>query len=176
MKAKIRALIVLSILCICLALVYIFLPDGKPAATGNIGSNTDNPVVITDIPVSELLAIAISNSNGAFGILNNPDGITFVSDKAGSFSVSQMRAAAYTACHLPGIRDLKIIPEAQDIANSLSRFSLILTGGREQNFYILRKSPATDDYLLFSEERQTVFLVSPADAEWFLQGAEDFME
>lgn len=176
MKAKIRALIVLSILCACLVLVYILLPKGKPVTAGSVSPNAESPAIITDIPVSELLAIAISNSNGAFGILNNPDGITLISDKTGSFSVSQMRATAYTACHLPGIRDLKIIPEAQDIANSLSRFTLILTGGREQNFYILRKSPVGDDYLLFSEEQQSVFLVSAADAEWFLQSAEDFLE
>jgi len=173
-KAKIRALITLSILCVFLALAYVLLPSGKSArgAQANVGQS----LVITDFHVSELLALAISNGYGPFGILNNPEGVAAVSDIVGSFSAAQMRAIIYLACNLTGIRRLDSLPEPEDITKSLSFFTLILTGDREYVFALLRKSPVSEDYLLFSQEHQAIFLIPESDAQWFLRSAEDFLE
>ena len=171
MKAKVRALIILSLLCVILGALYAFLPGEKTAS----GPESENAFLITDIPVSELLALAITNRHGSLGILNSPGGIRAVSDTQGDYDLSQLRALVYLACHLTG-RPLDIRAEADDIANSLARFSLILTGGREYYFAVLRQSPVNEDYFLFSEEAQAVFLVSGSEAQWFLKGAEDFLE
>jgi len=172
-KAKVRALIILMSLCVIFGSIYVLLPSGKPAPSGR--ESADDAVLITDIPVGELLALAITSSRGTYGILNSPEGIKIVSDTDGEYSASQMRAFIYIACHLTG-RPLNILPEVDDIANSIVRFSLILTGGRENNFAILRKSPVGEDYFLFSEEHQSVFRISGSDAEWFLLNAGDFLE
>ena len=176
MKAKVRALITLSFLCVAFIFIYALIPGGKSAPSGGGQKSSDETILITDIPVSELLALAITNNHGSFGILNSPDGIRAVSDTDAQFDAAQMRAFIYIACHLKGIRVLDILPEAGDIANSIARFSLILTGGREYHFAFLRKSPVGEDYLLFSEEHQSVFVVSGSNAEWFLSNAGDFPE
>lgn len=176
MKAKIRALIILSILCVFLASAYALLPSGQASAAGRGAANFGIPLIITDFHVSELLALALSNSRGPFGILNNPQGITAVSDVDGYFSAAQMRAFVYVVCNLRGTRRLDILPEPEEIANSLAHFSLILTGYREYRFALLRRSPVSDEYLLFSQEHQAIFLVSEPTAQWFLRGAGDFME
>jgi len=175
-KAKLRALITLFLLCVILIFTYALIPGKKPAPAGGKQESAENAVLITDIPVSELLALAITNANGSFGILNSPDGIKAVSDINGQFDTAEMRAFVYLACHLTGIRPLDILPKTDDIANSIARFSLILTGGREYKFAFLRKSPVNEDYLLFSEEHQAVFLVPASSAEWFLRGAGDFLK
>ena len=173
MKAKIRALIILLILCVFFALLYALLPGKKPAPAELQGA--DETFLITDIPVSEVLAMAVSNSYGSFGILNSPDGIRAVSHIDGQYSASQLRAFVYIASHLSG-RLLDIEIGLDDIANSIARITLILTGSREINFAILRKSPVGEDYFLFSEEHQSVFRISGTYAEWFLYSAEDFLE
>ena len=172
MKAKVRALIILLSLCVIFGLTYALLPGERQAP---VRESADDAILITDIPVGELLALAVTNSNGSFGILNSPDGIRFVTDTDGSFSASQMRALVYLACHLTG-RTLDIPPTADDIANSIARYTLILTGGSEINFAVLRKSPVGEDYFLFSEDHQSIFRISGKDAEWFLSSAEDFLE
>ena len=172
MKAKLRALIVLLSLCVIFALLYALLPGGKPAPAV---AESAEVTFITDIHVGELLALAVTNSYGSFGILNSPDGIRVVSDTEGQFSTSQLRAFVYIACHLTG-RSLDILPEVDDIVNSLARFTLILTGGREYHFAVLRKSPVGEDYFLFSEEHQSIFRIANTDAELFLRSAGDFLE
>jgi hypothetical protein len=87
-----------------------------------------------------------------------------------------MRAFVYLACNLTGTRRLDTPPEAGDLANHLAIFTLIMTGGREYGFALLRKSPVSDDYLLFSEEHQAIFLISESHAQWFLRSAKDFLE
>lgn len=185
MKAKIRALIVLLILCVFLAALYALLPpaSGGPGTRGGAaggaspaGGNGDAVFTITDIPAGEVHALAISNSRGLFGVLNGPDGVIAVSDAEGPFDTAEMRALVYMVCHLTGTRRLDNFPlsDSADIANSLARLTIILTGGREYNFAILRKSPVSDDYLLFSEEDQAVFLIPESSAEWFLRSAADF--
>ena len=181
MKAKIRALAVLLILCISLALTYGLLPSAKPPAKPSdkaAAANAEQTITITDIPASEIQALAINNNHGTYGIINRPEGITVVPDTGANFSVRKMRALIYTASHLTGIRRLEnyTIPSDDEIKNSLARFSLILSDGRENNFAILKKSPATNDYLLFFEEAKSVFVVSRSNAEWFLRGIGDFLE
>jgi hypothetical protein len=187
-KAKIRVLIILLILCVFLAAFYALLPSGSgglPAGglsagragdgASPAGAGADAGFTITDIPAGEVHALAISNGRGLFGVLNGPGGVIAVSDEEGPFDAAEMRALVYMACHLRGIRRLdKISLSGADIADSLARLTIILTGGSEYNFAILRKSPVSDDYLLFSEEDQAVFLISASTAEWFLRNAADF--
>ena len=179
MKAKIKALVTLLVLCVFLALTFALLPPGANAperpGSASAGPTESAAFPLTNIPVSEIQALAISNIHGSYGIINSPDGITAVSDTGVNFSVQEMRALVYLAGHLTATRHLDtFLPKAEDIANSLARFTLILSGGRENNFAILRKSPVSDEYLLFFEEQQSVFLVSAADAEWFLRSAAEF--
>ena len=176
MKAKIRALIILSILTVLLASAYVLIPDGRQSVSGGTQDKPGDAVVINDFPLGDLLALAITNSRGSFGILNKADSLTMVSDREGSFSIPEMRAITYLACHLEGIRRLDTVVGEADIKDPLAHFSLILEGGREYNYLILRKSPVSDDYLLFSEEDQCIFVISRSSAEWFLRSAEDFLE
>ena len=176
MKAKIRALIILLSVLVLLAVCYVLLPPEKSPASDSTVQKTDSGIMITDIHVTELLALIITNSHGSFGILNEPDNISLISGTEGSFSVSYMRAAVYLACHLPGIRQLDMTPEAVDIANPLAAVSLFLADGSEQSFIILRKSPVGDNYLLYIADNQSVFLVSADNTGLFLAGTEDFPE
>ncbi|MDR2434976.1 MAG: hypothetical protein LBD47_10475 [Treponema sp.] len=174
MKTKIRALIILLILCVFLALIYALLPAEGDGSFPARGEGRDALSAITDIPAAEAQALAISNGRGLFGLLNGPGGVIAVSDMAGPFDAAEMRALLYLACHLKGRRLDKFSPNAAALADSLARLSLILTGGREYNFALLRKSPVSDEYLLFSEEEQAVFLIPESSAEWLLRGAVDF--
>jgi hypothetical protein len=163
MKAKLRALILLLILCAAMAAGYVLLPGSSPQGAA------PTLLKITDIPVGELKALALSNSLGVFGILNGPEGLSAVSETSLTFDVAQMRALAYAACHLNGIRRLDTFDLQEPyIENPLARFTLILTGGRDSNFAILQKSPVGGEYLLFSEDEQCVFLISGSSAELFL--------
>jgi hypothetical protein len=175
-KAKIRALIILLILCVFLAAVYALLPPAGSAGLAAGGAaDRDAGFAVTDIPAGEVHALAISNKRGLFGVLNGPNGVIAVSDEEGPFDAAEMRALVYMACHLRGRRlDKLSLSDSADIANSLARITIILTGGAEYNFAVLRKSPVGDEYLLFSEEEQAVFLISESSAEWFLRGAADF--
>ena len=178
MNAKIKALIILTIVCIFLGIIFALLPSENSHPDNRAQRNTnDAPVMITDIPVGEIQALAVTNSHGSYGIINSPNEITVVSDLDGVFSTQEMRALIYLAAHLPGIRRLDSfsLPDAADIENSLSRFTLILTGGHENNFAILRESPVSDEYLLFFEEQQSTFLISRSSAELFLRNPEDFL-
>ena len=178
MKAKIRALIIIFIFCIFFAVTFVLLPSGRQVPGNRTTRDpNDTALMITDIPVSEIQALALSNSYGSFGIINNPAGIAAVSNLAGTFNIQEMRALVYMAGHLPGLRRLDnfSLPDAAYIANSLARFTLILAGGHENNFAILQKSPVSDDYLLFFEEQQSVFLISRSNAELFLRSPEDFL-
>ena len=172
MKAKLRALFVLLALCIFFALNLALLPSERPVPAALVTG-----IMITNIPVSEVFALAITNSYGLFGILNSPEGITVLADLDGNFNAQEMRALIYLTANLPGLRRLDNFspPEADGIANSLARFTLILNGGMESNFTILQQSPVSDDYLLFFEEQGSLFLISRSTAEWFLRDPEDYL-
>jgi hypothetical protein len=171
-KAKLRALFILLILCVFLAALYALLPGERAAPSPAPG---DVLSAITDIPAGEARALAVSNGRGVFGLLNGPDGVTAVSDLDGPFDAAEMRALLYAACHLRGRRlDGFPLPGAAAPGDSLARVTLILSGDREYNFTILRKSPVSGEYLLFFGEEQAVFLIPGSSAEWFLRGAADF--
>jgi hypothetical protein len=163
MNTKLRALVILLILCAALAAGYVLLPGSAPQDASS------SSVTINDIPVGELKALALSTSQGIFGILNGPDGLSAVPEASLTFDEAQMRALVYAACHLTGIRRLDTFSlQESDIENPLARVTLILTGDRESNFAILRKSPVGSEYLLFSEDEQCVFLISASIAKLFL--------
>jgi hypothetical protein len=176
-KAKIRALIILLILCLFLAALYTLLPAGSGGPSPVRRDSPDTVVTITDIPAGEMQALAITNGGGIFGVLNGPGGVTAVSNRAGPFDDAKMRALVYMACHLTGIRRLDKLapPDDGDMANSLARFTLILTGNREYNFAILRENPVGDGYFLFFAEEKSLFLIPGASAEWFLRKDTDFL-
>ena len=176
MKAKIRAMIVLFVLCIFFTVTFALLPSGSQAAGRAARVAGDAALMITNIHVADIQAIAIANTYGLIGIINNPTGITVVSHLDGDFNAQHMRALVYFSGNLPGIRRLDNfpIPDAEEIENSLARFSLILTGGHEYNFAILRQSHISDDYFLFFEEQLSTFLISQSTAEWFLRDPESF--
>jgi hypothetical protein len=176
-----RALVILFILCVFLTAAFILIPSEKAGgnAQGNAASGSaESTVPITDIPVSGIQALAITNAHGSYGIINSPDGISAVSDKSGNFSVKEMRALVFAAAHLRAMRRLDNYspPQAEDIEKSSARFTLILSDGRENNFAILQKSPVSDGYLLYFEEQKAVFLISQSNAEWFLRSAEELLD
>jgi hypothetical protein len=170
-KATIRALIVLFVLCVFLAALYALLPGEKaPQSAGIEGpASPDESFTITDIPSGEIRALAISGSRGSFGVINRPEGPALV-DAEGVSDAGELGALLYLAGHLSGTRRLDALPlSAADIANSLVRITLILEGGSERRFAVLRKSPLDDGYLLFSEDEQRVYLIPESSAEWFLR-------
>ena len=179
MKAKIRALIVLAVLCVFLPVIYILIPDGKFAASKPgqpAGQNKPPaPVLITDIPVNEVKAMALSNEYVTLGILNTPEGITAMPGAGKPFSPEQMRALIYKACHLTALRllDNHPLPQKSETEKAPARFSLILSDGREYNFILLGKSSVDNNYLLYSEGQESVFLISEENARWFLANADN---
>jgi hypothetical protein len=176
MKAKLKALLTLFIIAVLLATAYIIIPSRNTRQLLIAEESIGESIIVTNFAVSELLAIALTNEHGAFGILNNPEGITLVRGAEGNYSSAQMRAFVYLACNLKAASRLDIIPESNDIANALAFFSLILSEGREYGFVLLQQSLVTSDYLLFSYEHQAVFLISQQDAAWFLRSSNDFFE
>ena len=178
MKAKLRAFFVLFVLCMFLAASFALLPSGRPvpAAAAKAGQE-DAAIMVTNIHVGDVYALALTNRQGYFGIINNPEELTVISDLDGIFNIQEMRVLIYLSANLPALRSLDnfSLPTEEDIENSLARFTLILSGGFENNFAILQQSPVSDDYLLFFTEQQSMYLISPSTAEWFLRNPEDYI-
>ena len=178
MKTKLRALFVLLVLCMFLAAAFMLLPSGRPAPNFGARVNQEDAVIIiTDIHVGDVYAMALTNRQGYLGIINNPEEIIVISDMDGSFNNQEMRALIYLSANLPALRSLDnfSIPTEEDIENSLARFTLILNGGFENNFAIIQQSPVSNDYVLFFVEQQSMYLISPSTAEWFLRNPEDYI-
>ena len=152
MKTKLRALFVLLCLCIFFAASFALLPSGRPVPAAVV-SQEDTAIMITDIHVGDVYALALTNGQGYLGIINNPEEPMIISDLDGSFNIQEIRALIYLSANLPALRSLDnfSLPTEEDIANAFARFTLILSGGFENNFAILQQSPVSNDYVLFFE-------------------------
>ena len=170
MNVKVRALIITTTLAVLFTLAFLLFPQRKYLPADKT-TQDGTPVIITDIPVSEVLALALYNNYGTFGILNSPDGVQAMSANEATLSLSQMRAIVYMASHLTGIRLLENypLPGVTEIINSTARFTLILSDSHSYNFVILQKNSIGDGYILFFEEQKVIYLISDSTAECFLQ-------
>ena len=176
MKTKLRALFVLLVLCIFFAASFALLPSGRsiPAAVAN---QEDTAIMITNIHAGDVYALALTNRQGYFGIINNPEEPMIISDLDGTFNIQEIRALIYLSANLPALRILDnfSLTAEEDIVNALAHFTLILSGGSENNFAILQQSPVSDDYVIFFEEQRSAFFISQSIAEWFIRNPEDYL-
>ena len=174
MRAKVYAVRILSVLCICFGIAAVMLWRYTP---NTVASQADTAVYpITEIPVGEIAAIAITNQKASFGVMLQNGVIEVVSDIQGNYDQSQLRALCYAVGHLNGSRKNTDQKSWQGfgIESPLARVTIFKTDGQSENFAVLSQNPIDQNYYLFSETHQAVYLISKREAELFLRQEEDF--
>ncbi len=174
MRTKIKAVRLLSLLCLCFGAASMLLWRYTPATVGQ----ADQTAVyeITDIPVSEITAVAITNKQASFGVMQKEGALEVVSDTEGSYDQAQLRALVYAASHLTGSRK-NTDPESwagYGYGDAQAVVSLFRQDGSTVSFAVLMQNPIDQNYYVFSEDEQAVFLVSQKDVELFLRGDREF--
>lgn len=175
MKAKRRAITALSAACLlllaCTAALALYTPRGAQDAQAG-----GTVYEITNIPVGEIRAVAVSNAEAIYGLMQSGGEITMVSDVQGVYSAAELRALVYAACHLTGKREIRDLSAAEQygINSPLARITLIRSDGGEVNLSLLSQNPIDGSYFLFSEEKQAIYLIPPGEAELFLRREKDF--
>ncbi len=133
---------------------------------------------ITDIPVTQLSAVAVENAHTRFAVLQTPDGVEAITKTPGAYDDTQLMALLYAAGHLTGTRkNTDASTWAQYGADApQATITLHLTNGSQQVLRVLMRDPLEGNgAYLFSEEEQAVYLVSYAVAELFLRQESDFL-
>lgn len=176
MRQKKRAVKILAAvfacLLLCTGLLAVYVPQGETGA-----KQGDTIYSITNVPVDQVQAIAVSNDRAVFGLLLTGTDIELITQQPGAYSQSELRAFVYATCHLTGNQENKDLSDIQSYGfdTPLSRVTLILADGSEVNFAILRQSGMGDSYYLFSEEKQAIYLIPAMDAQLFLRSESDFL-
>lgn len=174
MRAKIRAARILSILCLCLGAAVFLLWRYTPAVSGAVQQPDVHEII--NIPVGEVTAIAVTNDKASFGVMQKGNVLEVVSPVQGSYDHSQLRTLIYAACHLTGSRKNSDPESWKDYGygNAQSVVSLFRQDGSVESFTVLMQSPIDQNYYVFSESQQAVYLVSKQDAQLFLRAEKDF--
>ncbi len=175
MKTKIKAVKILAVLCLCFGAATLLLWRYAPAAAGE---TQDTAVYeITNIPVGEITAVGVTNGKASFGVMQQGgQPLEMVSNVKGSYDQAQLRALIYAACHLTGSRK-NTDPdswEAYGYGSPQAMVSLFKADGTTVNFAILTQNPIDQNYYVFSQDEQAVYLVSKKEAELFLREEKDF--
>lgn len=180
MIAKIKAIKLLSLtvaaLVICTGLLT-FYPPGKQAGSGSGSRDMQEAIYeITNVPVSEVAALAVTNSKARFGLLIKGEELELVSDVQGDYSLTELRSLIYAAAHLTGSRKITDLTNAEQYGMNQpsASISLIKTDGTQLDLSLLSQNSMDGNYYLHSKTDQAIYLIPANVAELFLRQEKDF--
>lgn len=180
MITKIRAIKLLTltaaVLLICTGLLTFYVRGKSGALTEAAGGTKEAVYEITNIPVSEVAALAITNTKTRFGLLIKGEELEVVSDVQGSYSLSELRSLIYAAAHLTGSRKITDMTSAGQYGmdQPLASVSLIKTDGTQVDLSLLSQNPMDGNYYLYANAEQAIYLIPANIAELFMRQETDF--
>lgn len=176
MIAKRRAIQILSLVVVVLAVSAGLLAAYSPAGSGGADGAEEAVYPITDISVSQVAALAITNEMCKFGVMMKDGEIEVVSEVQGSYSTTELRSLVYAAAHLTGSRKISDLSDGEQygMEKPLASLSLILTDGSQIDLFLLKENPLDGNYYMYAPADQAIYVV-PADvAGIFLRSETDF--
>lgn len=157
-------------------LIWLLRTEAMPAQRAEEAEST--VYTITDIPVTQLSAVAVENKQARFAVMRTPDGVEAITKTPGVYDDTQLMALLYAAGHMTGTRkNTDDGAWAQYGADApQATITLHLADGTQQTLRVLMRDPLDDSgaYVL-SEKDQAVYLVSYAVVELFLRQESDFI-
>lgn len=180
MIAKIKAIkllvLTVAVLLICAGFLT-FYASGRQGDTGKGSGGVQEAVFeITNIPVNEVAALAITNAKTRFGLLIKDDELEMVSDIQGNYSLTELRSLIYAAAHLVGSRKITDLTNAEQYGMNqpAASISLIKTDGTQLDLSLLSQNPMDGNYYLHPKTDQAIYLIPANVAELFLRQEADF--
>lgn len=185
MKKKRRALYILLAAAIAFGAGTAVLNISPADNERRSAEETDMPCVVTDIPLSQLSAIAVTNSDCSLGLLPIGENVELVlADETGKlvsseleFSQSEARSTVYMLCHITGTRELPMPKDKDDYGYStpLANLSFILSDKTQREFLLGSEIPGDRGYYLFDIGADRLYIVGNDTAALLLRTQKDFI-
>lgn len=179
MKQKRKALLILWTMVLLLAVGTATLAFYQP----NAEAEDEQTAVwqITDISVSEVGALAITNSHGTFGVLSYNGALELVTQNEADgehASVSELRSLVYTVSHLSSSKKLSAPASLAQYGydSPTATVVLMLNDGSQLTLRLLMQSSMDGGYYLYREDTKELFLLDAATASFLLRSPLDFTE
>lgn len=162
-----RNIFIASVLLAVTLVISVFLSFAEEPGKKE---NEETEIVVTDISVGSVQAVALNNESGSIGLFNLADGILVEGADAADYSQSKLITLIYTLSHLKAERivdDSSALNGAEDmygLKNPQAQVSLLL---KEETVRLLlgRKSPISEEYYLQVEGKPQIYMIDGEAAE-----------
>ncbi|MDO4983985.1 MAG: DUF4340 domain-containing protein [Eubacteriales bacterium] len=185
MKKKLRALYILIALAVVFGAGTAVLHISPSAAETESTESADIPCVITDIPVSMISAVAVTNSECSLGLLPMGENVELVlADETGQlvasdaqFSQSEARSMVYMLCHMSGTKELGTPKDKDEYGYSSPNANLtfILSDKTQREFLLGSETAGGRGYYLFDLAADKLYIVKNDTAALLLRTPKDFI-
>ncbi len=151
--------------------IIVFIPSENEVLV------EDTLYMVNDTSVADIRAIAVSNAQGVFGVVNSSQGITLATDIRQNFDSTILASYIYSMSKIKAIDSLDVDSADFNLSNPLSQVTIISGDGVGHEYVLLSKSTVSEDeYFLLRKEDNQIFLIEESQASLFLQSVLDFVK
>ena len=185
MKKKLRALYILIALAVAFGAGTLALNVSGTGGEAQAADQAEVPCAVTDIPLSKLSAIAVTNSQCSLGLLPMGENVELVlADGEGKLisadvelSQSEARSMVYMLCHITAAKELEMPKDRNEYGYSSpnANLSFIFSDKTRSEFLLGSELSGDRGYYLFDLAADKLYIVGSDTAALLMRTQKDFI-